>query len=340
MLYEIRLCRHDELDLLKLFIEKSWSDTHIFLKNQLILDFQHKSLNSYNFVVAFHKKKKCFHGVLGIISSNFYIHRKISQRDDVFLAIWKVDKDLAELKSLGVDMLEYVAKQFKPKSISAIGINKNVSFLYKLMGYKIKNMRQWFIPNKANNQNNLIVGSISEVKFILKPKYYAVIMHEDKEPVLKKFLSKKSTRESFLYISARYLKHPIYEYKIILIFDKRDRLVASCVGREVFANNRKAFRLTELIIDNYLGQDFKGVFDEFLYLNKYDYVDFLEFGFDEKLLKGFGFELCSKNLYVPHLFEPFVKDRVEVVIAYKSKDRFYCTKGDSDLDRPNRINNV
>ena len=24
MLYEIRLCRHDELDLLKLFIEKSW----------------------------------------------------------------------------------------------------------------------------------------------------------------------------------------------------------------------------------------------------------------------------------------------------------------------------
>ena len=60
MLYEIRLCRHDELNLLKLFIEKSWSDTHIFLKNQLILDFQHKSLNSYNFVVAYHKKKNVF----------------------------------------------------------------------------------------------------------------------------------------------------------------------------------------------------------------------------------------------------------------------------------------
>ena len=120
----------------------------------------------------------------------------------------------------------------------------------------------------------------------------------------------------------------------------KDKLVASCVGRDVFANDRKAFRLTELIIDNYSGEDYRGVFDEFLYLNKYDYVDFLEFGFDKKIIKGFGFELSSENLYVPHLFEPFVKDRVEVVIAYKSKDRFYCTKGDSDLDRPNRINNV
>ena len=54
-----------------------------------------------------------------------------------------------------------------------------------------------------------------------------------------------------------------------------------------------------LIIDNYSGEDYRGVFDEFLYLNKYDYVDFLEFGFDKKLLKGFGFELCSENLYVP-----------------------------------------
>lgn len=340
MLYEIRLCRHEELDLLKLFIEKSWSDTHIFLKNQSILDFQHKSLNSYNFVVAYHKEKKCFHGVLGIISSNFYVDRKISQIDDLFLAIWKVNKDSAELKSLGMDMLEYVVQQFKPKSISAIGINKNVSLLYKLMGYEVKSMKQWFIPNKASSQNNLIVGNISKNKMILKPKYYSVIMHKDKEPMLRKFLSKKNTRESFSYISARYLKHPIYKYKIILIFDKKDILVASCVGRDVFANDRKAFRLTELIANKYSGQDFKGVFDEFLYLNKYDYVDFLEFGFDKKLLKGFGFELCSENLYVPHLFEPFVKDRVEVVIAYKSKDHFYCTKGDSDLDRPNMINNV
>ena len=164
MLYEIRLCRHEELDLLKLFIEKSWSDTHIFLKNQSILDFQHKSLNSYNFVVAYHKEKKCFHGVLGIISSNFYVDRKISQIDDLFLAIWKVNKDSAELKSLGMDMLEYVVQQFKPKSISAIGINKNVSLLYKLMGYEVKSMKQWFIPNKASSQNNLIVGNISKIK--------------------------------------------------------------------------------------------------------------------------------------------------------------------------------
>ena len=340
MLYEIRLCQHEELNLLKLFIEKSWSDTHIFLKDQSILDFQHKSLNAYNFVVAYHKEKKCFHGVLGIISSSFYVNRIISQKDDLCLAIWKVDKDLAELKSLGRDLLEYAVHQFKPKSISAIGINKKVAILYKLMGYKINSMNQWFIPNKVSSQKNLIVGNIPDSKLTLNPECYAVIFYKDKEMILKNFLSKKTTRESFSYISARYIKHPTYDYKIIGIFDKKNQLVAVCIGRDVSANDRKAFRLTELIMDKSSKQDFKGAFDEFLYSNMYDYVDFLEFGFEEKLLKSFGFERCSENLYVPHLFEPFAQDRKEVIIAYKSEDLFFCTKGDSDLDRPNIIDNV
>ena len=335
MVYEIRLCRHEELNLLKSFIEKSWSNTHIFLKDQSILDFQHKSLTAYNFVVAYHKEKKCFHGILGIISSSFYINRTISQKDDLWLAIWKVNKDLAELKSLGIDLFEYAVQQFKPKSISAIGIDESVTLLYKFMGFTIDRMKQWFIPNKINTQKNLIIGNIPDRKLTLSPKCYAVILPKDKELNLNNFFSKKTVRESFSYISTRYLKHPIFEYKIIGIFNQINKLIAVCVGREVSIDDNKVFRLTELIIDKSLTQDFKGAFDKFLQLNMYEYVDFLEFGFDEKLLEGFGFEHNSENLYVPHLFDPFVKRRKEVIIAYKSEDLFYCTKGDSDLDRPN-----
>ena len=70
-MYEIRLCRDSEVDLLKTFLKNSWSPNHIFLKSDDILNFQHKANNGYNFVVAYHQETNSFHGVLGIISPNF-----------------------------------------------------------------------------------------------------------------------------------------------------------------------------------------------------------------------------------------------------------------------------
>ena len=69
---------------------------HIFLQNESILNFQHKSLEGYNFVVAYHTEKKCFHGVLGFISPGFYVEKTISPGEDIWLAIWKVEKKKAE----------------------------------------------------------------------------------------------------------------------------------------------------------------------------------------------------------------------------------------------------
>ena len=61
-MYEIRSCAVSELGLLIEFLKKSWSEEHIFVKNLKLLDFQHKALSDYNFVVAFHKRKKNFMG--------------------------------------------------------------------------------------------------------------------------------------------------------------------------------------------------------------------------------------------------------------------------------------
>lgn len=101
------------------------------------------------------------------------------------------------------------------------------------------------------------------------------------------------------------------------------------------ANGSKAFRLTELFVAHDLQMNLKGAFEHFLQSKGYEYIDFVEFGFDDEILSSFGFRRCRSDLYVPHLFEPFVSERREVLIAYKSEDRFFCTKGDSDLDRPN-----
>jgi hypothetical protein len=145
-MYEVRLCKSSELSLLKDFLRDSWSPDHIFLKDQEILDFQHKSPDGYNFVVANHCEKKEFHGVLGFISPSHYSNGEILSGDSIWLAIWKVDKDRAESNSLGFDLLNYINDQFCPSSITAIGINRQVSLLYRLIGFQINTMNHWFIP--------------------------------------------------------------------------------------------------------------------------------------------------------------------------------------------------
>ena len=93
--------------------------------------------------------------------------------------------------------------------------------------------------------------------------------------------------------------------------------------------------MTELFYQLDHSSDVEAGFTELMVHNGYEYIDFLEFGFDSQSLINTGFIQCSDQLFVPHLFEPFVADRKEVKIAFKSIEPFSCTKGDSDLDRPN-----
>jgi len=320
-----------------MFLESSWSQNHIFLKNVNVLDFQHKAKCGYNFVVAYHQETNRFHGVLGIVSPEFYIDRIISKNQDIWLAIWKVDKSLAESKSIGMDMLNYVDINFKPKSVSAIGINDAVALLYKLMGFKIKKMNQWFIPNKKIGDYSLIVGDVAVSPSKNEMSSYKIIEcgFEEKK-MLNTFLFNNKSKRSFHYLAKRYLNHPTYKYKIYGFLNAESHLCSVVVGREVMANGSKAFRLTELFRNQSAPLNLSSSFDELMCSEVYEYIDFLEYGFDESSLVESGFFRCTDDLFVPHLFEPFVADRKEVTIAYRSKFPFSCTKGDSDLDRPNQ----
>jgi hypothetical protein len=335
-LYEIRLCKVEEIDLLREFLETSWSKNHIFTKNKDVLDFQHRALDSYTFVVAYHSETNCFHGVLGIISPDFYVDRKIGKGQHVWLAIWKVDKDIAKNNSLGMDMLTFIETEFTPKSISAIGINNTVALLYKLVGFKIKTMNQWFLPNRKIVEPKLLVGDVPEHQHgLLNSSDLVIDVGMELEGEVQQFLSKCRARKKFPYIVQRYLKHPTYKYNVY-VFKKNDSAIyAVAVGRKVTVEDANAFRLTEMFVDSDYSSDLGGALSVLMERNKYEYIDFLEYGFASESLIQMGFLKCSERLFVPHLFEPFVGERSEVKIAFKSDKPFKCTKGDSDLDRPN-----
>lgn len=335
-MYEIRLCKAKEIGLLKSFLKNSWSKDHIFLRNQDLLDYQHKAHDVYNFVVAHHLETNCFHGILGIVSPDFYTCRKINKNQDIWLAIWKVDKSLTKSNYLGMEMIEYIEAEFAPKSISAIGINEEVALLYKLMGFKTRQMKQWFKPNRNIADYKLILGDLPFPAHDIENPYYKIVEcgveHQDN---LEVFLSNNKSKKSFRYLIERYLKHPTYEYKIYAILKSDFDPHALIVGREVVANGAKAFRITELFSEKDTPLNISSSLNEIMVTNAYEYIDFLEYGFDEISLINCGFIESSDSHFVPHLFEPFVDVRKEVQIAFKSKHPFSCTKGDSDLDRPN-----
>lgn len=335
-MYEIRLCKIEEIDLLRAFLETSWSKNHVFTKNKDVLDFQHLALDSYTFVVAYHLETNCFHGVLGIISPDFYVDRKIGKGQHVWLAIWKVDKDIAKSNSLGMDMLTFVETEFSPKSISAIGINSTVALLYKLIGFKTKTMNQWFLPNRKIVEPKLIVGDLPERQHCLSNSSGMVMDYEvELEGEVQQFLSKCRARRNFSYIVQRYLNHPTYKYNVYVFKKNESVIYAIAVGRKITVDGANVLRLTEMFTDSDYSSDLGGSLNVLMERNECEYIDFLEYGFAPESLIEMGFLKCSDRLFVPHLFEPFVAERSEVKIAFKSDKPFICTKGDSDLDRPN-----
>jgi hypothetical protein len=72
-MHQIRLCRSDELEKLKVFINESWEQGNILTRNNDLLNWQYldKSHGTYNFIVAYNTKTKVFDAILGFIPENW-----------------------------------------------------------------------------------------------------------------------------------------------------------------------------------------------------------------------------------------------------------------------------
>ena len=341
-MYEIRLCRLDEKEIFKDFIRKYWSEDHIFVCNDDVLNFQHKEVSHYNFVVAYHLATSSFHGVLGFISPSYYANGCVQKRDDLWLALWKVEKSLAETDSLGLDLLEFLDSQYTPHSISAIGINDNVALLYKLLGFKIGTMRHWFILNDSNSSfaianihNPLPISETISESSVVSIRKIAL----GELDALRQTNGRSSVKGSLSYLKSRYLHHPTYTYEYYAITDN-GQLLGDFVGRRIDANSTSCLRITDMHLFVDQKTSLRNAFQKCLVAEHLEYLDLLVFGdigFHPEIL---GFSENDQNNYVPHLFEPFSSEKREVILAYRSNDPFSCFKGDSDLDRPNLATKV
>ncbi len=304
------------------FIDKFWKKNHVFIRSKRLFKFQHQSGKKLNWVLAKNISSGKLEGILGLISKNFFENGNICKKDDIWIAIIMVAYPLKPSKGLGTEMIKYFNRKFKPNSISAIGINKNVANLYKKLGLKIGYVIQYYLKNKKNSINNNISLDLKITKNIKKIKSY-------------KYFDQKFKR--YQYFLNRYFKHPIYDYYTYILYS--DKMIKNfLILRKIKYGKKIALRIVDVGSTKFLNKFKKENLVFLINHFKANHIDFLNYGVKKTIFKKMGFKIRSKNVFIPHHFEPFEKKNKDVMIAFKSKNKnFYVFKGDSDLDRPSEL---
>ena len=320
--YSIYLASKKDIKSLLNFIDEYWKKNHIFVKSKKLFKFQHLGRNKLNWVLAKNKNSRKIEGILGLVSKNFFSKGIICKKDDLWITMIMVAYPLNPSKGLGTEMIKFFYKKFNPNSISAIGINKKVSKLYKKIGLNINYLNHYYIKKNKNYtvlnnfKNNEITGNFRKIKY---------------------FKNFDQPYKMYNYYLNRYFKHPIYKYHLLIIY-KENKINNFLVFRKINYNKKIALRIIDVANVKLIKNFSKENFDYLISYFKANYLDFLNFGIKKNIFKKIGFLLRDKNTFIPHHFEPYEKKNIDVMVASIScNNNFYIFKGDSDLDRPSII---
>lgn len=331
---EIRFCELNECDKLKLFIHRHWYPNHILSTNIDLLDFQHKGLDKYNFVIAEDKEIDEIVGILGFIPISHY-DESLEVNKDLWLAVWKVIKT-EKYSAIGFQLLNFIINKYKPNSIGAIGINKDVVKLYQFMKYSLGKLNHYYLLNP--NILKLCIAKVGE-EFIRnsfeelpnKIKLKEII---DLSDVKIRFTYDYQPQKSIQYLVSRYQKHPIYSYKFYGVYES-ENIKLILVTRKVFQGINSCLRIVDIFGDFNFNMGIKQCLVDLLIKENSEYVDCLNSGLPTTFFTNLGLNLVNDDVIIPNYFEPFVDSKVDILYGIKSKNTNYIIfKGDSDQDRP------
>ena len=322
---KIGLCDFSEVEDLIAFIDSDWKKDHIFVRDRKLFDWQHKGKNNYNFVLA--KNDNDIVGVLGYIPLSQYSDSLI-ENNELWLAIWKV-KDGVNKPGLGLMMLKFLNKTYNNPSICSLGLSQQVIPIYKAFKYKVgvlshlaffnDDVKCFKIGSPVFNGNNVIKKN--ELRYRVSDE----VNHVDES-----FFNSHPKKNSE-YLFNRYVNHPRYNYKFLLIC-RDDVLLSISVFREINIDGTKISRIVDGFGENITNPLFSYNISCFLKEYGYEYLDLVS---NITRMEGSGFVSSSDDVIIPNYFEPFEKRNIKTDYAYKSTDDFIIYRGDSDQDRPN-----
>lgn len=313
------------------FIREEWSSDHIFLRYQELFEWQHRSGNELNFILAENSGR--VDAILGYIPSSHWSHRH--QPKTVSLAIWKAG-GANSIPGVGLHLLSELRRIERPDRIVAIGVSEIALSIYEKLSFSTGIMSQFAagpMLTKDRAINEMVNSGSSRV--MVK----SVDLKDS--PSFKNLYSfRYSEFRNENYILNRYELHPSYSYEAFA-WKHRGR---SCITihRGIQTESLTISRIVDVIGDRNMVSNLGFELHDLAVEKGWDYVDLVCSGHEPEKMEDGGFVDRFKfpDLVLPHHFEPFENKNVDLAFAVKSYSRSgteYLYLADSDQDRPNKL---
>jgi hypothetical protein len=347
----VRLIQNTDCEIKRLqeFLRSNWKSDHVFTYKSDLLKWQHKSRCNpklLNFMVGFSEDGHSISSCLGIIPSS--LDKNMPTCDLMWLALWKSNSPLQ-----GIALLNKAINYFKPKQVAALGINKEVSLLYKTLGYTCGVFQHYYLSVKSDPNHAF---SVTSRPFVVRHSAHNLELETCSSlitPVTKQFFANGSISfnnlKTLSYMEHRYADHPNYEYFGISLFSNSGTVIAVLIAREITTTTSKCWRIVDccnLSITCYSHvQQARRSLINLLLTNDVEYIDMLASEEAAFIPLSIGLIKKSDSDRIPHYFEPYDSRNIEVSYAFKNlcdtRDENNINqvgiffKGDSDMDRPN-----
>ena len=331
---KISIAKYTELNEISKFIKNNWSKNHILANNKLFFSYIYKNNKKLNFVTCRNDKNSLV-GIIGFIKSSY------TDYTSIWTTMWKVKKGIKIMS--GLKMLLKLCKNKKYIFVMSVGINNKTIDIYKYLKFRTGKLNHHFIPNLnfkkkiiSKIPNNLVVKN-----FVTTSNNFEVKQVTLKE-IKKKFMFKKFNTfkpfKDYLYVKRKFFNHPINSYKFYGLIYKNVILCFVILRIQ----NYKSSNCIRIL-------DFYGKEQYLKYITSYlmnsnefkssEYLDFYNYGLNEKNLKEAGFlnkNSIKKNLIIPDLFSPFLKENNDVFFFVNKKkiNNFRIFRADGDQDTP------
>lgn len=339
-MYTIKLASKEEGIKVQSFIDKHWKKGHALVKSTDLFNFQHydKESNNFNYFLA--EREGEIDAIIGFIPTRQY-DQGLTLEGDYWGAIWKKREDInnTDINDVGLSLFLKLFKLPYFHSFSAIGVSDIALKFYKAFKCKVGCLSQYYIINDKYKDfkiaGNVTLDSIGADNYYVSEPDWNISEIDLKELYNIDVKAVYRPHKSIEYLINRYSKHPIYKYHFYGVYRGLD-ILTILVARIVEVNDSKVIRIVDVL--GRLQGSLYGPFQALLQINNAEYIDFMNYGIDEKVFYSMGFRKLDLEgkLIIPNYFEPFEQMNVKIDIAWKADYEGYVAfKGDSDQDRPN-----
>lgn len=309
---------------------------HILSKNKKVINWLYydKKKYKYNFLLA-KKNFKQIVGLIGIIKNSHF--QKNLFRDIIWFSPYH-SLQSERINFSGIKLLKELKLRNKNQIIGTIGCNELAKKILEILGFKTGSLRHYYILNpekkkylicKIKSRPKILNFKQNEFKIKKKKLNKFNISKEELKRYERKFF------KNLKYFNNKFTDNPFYKYSYYFIENKKKKY-GFFVGRECKYKKNNVLRLVDYYGDiNCLS---KIGYELFILVtkNKYEYLDFYNYGIDKKLLLKSGFLVNNFNEnIIPNYFEPFEKKNINLDFAiWPKKYKYFLFKGDCDQERP------